>query len=132
MTKIKERFTLRKLLNILVQATILYAIYFIGVFIERTFHLPVPGSVIGMILLFILLLSNIVRPAWIENGAGFFTSHLTLFFIPATVGIVNYLNLFTGKGFLLILITILSTAFVMLSSSMVSQWLIGRKEKKYD
>jgi len=120
---------LRKLLNLIVHAAVLYGIYWIGTFIEEIFLLPIPGSVIGLILLFTLLVTNILKPVWIEEGANFFTRHLTLFFIPATVGIINYLDLFTGKGFLLVLITIGSTMLVLITSSVFSQWLIKKGEK---
>lgn len=123
---------MRKSLVIICQAAILCLIYIAGTFIVETFQLPIPGSVIGMIILFILLLTNIIKPLWIQEGANFFISNLNLFFIPATVGIMNYLDFFAGKGFLLVLITIISTFLVILSSGAVSQWLISRKEKKYD
>jgi len=119
-------------LKIIIHIGILYGIYWIGTWIERIFHLPVPGSVIGMILLFLLLQTNIIKLSWIREGTDFFIKHLTLFFIPATVGIINYLELFIGKGFLLVVITIISTVLVMAGSGLISQWLIRRKEWKHD
>ncbi len=67
---------------------------------------------------------------WIEKGAKFFVAHLTLFFIPATVGILNYFDVFSGKGFLLIIIVLISTVLVMGGSGLISQWMIRRKELK--
>lgn len=120
---------MRKWFMIAIQAILLYGIYWVGTFLEQVLHLPIPGSVIGMILLFILLVTNRIKPVWIQEGSTFFISHLTLFFIPATVGIINYLELFAGKGFLLVLITIGSTLLVMVSSSAFSQWLIRKGEE---
>jgi len=85
-----------------------------------------------MIILFLLLVTNMIKLSWIEAGANFFIKHLTLFFIPITVGIINYLELFTGKGFLLVVITLISTALVIAGSSLVSQWLLRRKELEHD
>lgn len=123
---------MKTFLKIIIHIGILYGIYWIGTWIERIFHLPVPGSVIGMILLFLLLQTNIIKLSWIREGTDFFIKHLTLFFIPATVGIINYLELFIGKGFLLVVITIISTVLVMAGSCLISQWLIRRKEWKHD
>lgn len=123
---------MKTFLKIIIHIGILYGIYWIGTWIERIFHLPVPGSVIGMILLFLLLQTNIIKLSWIREGTDFFIKHLTLFFIPATVGIINYLELFIGKGFLLVVITIISTVLVMAGSGLISQWLIRRKEWKHD
>ncbi|WP_342748219.1 CidA/LrgA family holin-like protein [Virgibacillus ndiopensis] len=114
----------------IIQIAILYGLYIIGSWIQHSLHLFIPGSVIGLILLFILLSTNVVNMKWIEKGAKFFVAHLTLFFIPATVGILNYFDVFSGKGFLLIIIVLISTVLVMGGSGLISQWMIRRKELK--
>lgn len=121
-----------KTINIMIQIVILYGIYLLGNWIQVAFHLFVPGSVIGMVILFILLLTNVVKLTWIEAGSKLIINHLTLFFIPATVGIINYFGLFKGNGFFLVLIVLLSTALVMAGSGIVSQWFIKRKEVNHD
>lgn len=121
-----------KVWKIIIQIAFLYGIYLIGQWIQEVLNLFVPGSVIGLIILFILLSTNVVKEVWIENGAGFFVKHLTLFYIPATVGIINYFGVFSGKGFLLIIIVLVSTILVMAGSGLVSQWIIRRKELKHD
>lgn len=85
-----------------------------------------------MIILFLLLAANVIKPDWIEEGARFMVDHLVLFFIPATVGIINFFDLFAGKGFLLIFIVLFSTVLVMSSSGVTSQWLMARKEGNHD
>ena len=121
-----------KLGKIITHIAVLYGIFLIGNWIQLTFHLIIPGSVIGMILLFILLYTNSIKVSWIEDGTRLFVSHLTLFFIPATVGIVNYLQLFTGEGILLIIIVLISTALVMGISGVVSQWFVRKKEMHHE
>ena len=111
---------------------ILYGIYLIGNWIQVALNLFIPGSVIGMVLLFIFLMTNIIKVTWIEEGSKLIINHLTLFFIPATVGVMNYFELFKGNGFLLVLIALLSTALVMALSGVVSQWLMRRKEVPHD
>src|SRR5699024_8655822 len=64
------------------------------------------GSVIGMVLLFVLLMTNSLNVRWIEEGTQFMIRHLNLFFIPATVGIMDYFHVFAGKGILLIFIVL--------------------------
>jgi len=66
---------------------------------------------------------------WIEDGAVFFNNNLPLFFIPATVGIIDYFYLFSGKGFLLIIIVLVSTALVMSVSGLVSQKVAREKRR---
>lgn len=121
-----------KFVKIIIHIAILYGLFLIGNWIQHTFHLVIPGSVIGMILLFILLITNCMKLSWIEDGTKLFVNHLTLFFIPATVGIVNYLQLFSGKGLLLIIIVLISTGLVMGISGNISQWLVSKKELNHE
>ena len=107
---------------------ILYSFYLLGNWIQFSLNLFIPGSVIGMILLFLLLLIKGVKITWIEEGATFLINKLPLFFIPATVGIIDYFSLFSGKGFLLIIIVLVSTAMVMSVSGRVSQRLARKRE----
>lgn len=111
---------LKRFLTVIIQISILFCIYYIGVFIQDLFQLFIPGSVIGLILMFLLLTTGLLKSKWIESGARFMIEHLVLFFIPATVGILNYYKLFAGKGIFLILITIVSTLCVMIVSGYVS------------
>lgn len=120
-------------MKIVIQIGILYVLFQIGNWIQDFFHLMIPGSVIGMILLFFLLVFNIIKVSWIEAGAKLLIKHLTLFFIPVTVGIMEYFDLFKGKGFVLIIIVLVSTLMVMTTSGYLSQWLVlRRKEVDHD
>src|SRR5699024_814899 len=106
---------------------ILYLFNIVGTGIKDFLNLSVPGSVIGLLLLFILLISNVVKVEWVEEGARFFVNNLVFFFIPATVGVMNYFDLFKGKGILLIVIVLISTVLIMGTSGLVSQSLAKDK-----
>ena len=81
-----------------IQIGVLYMLYIFGSIIQQLLHIPIPGSMIGMLLLFLLLMTGMVKEEWISRGANMLLSHLTLLFIPATVGIIDYVELFLGKG----------------------------------
>src|SRR5690625_3068581 len=87
------------------QITMLYGFYYIGKWLQHLLDLSIPGSIIGMILLFLLLSLKIVPVKTIEKGAHFLNLYLPVFFIPATVGVMDYFHVFRGKGVLLIVIT---------------------------
>jgi len=123
---------LLKLSKILLHIIFLYCIYLLGNWIVEIFNLIIPGSVLGMIILFVLLLTNVIKVTWIEEGTKFVVDNLAFFFIPATVGIINYFDLFVGKGMFLILIVLFSTTLVIITSGLTSQWIMCRKERKHD
>lgn len=51
-------------------------------------HLPIPGPVAGMLLLFIALLASPRLHALVEPAGSELLKHLSLLFVPAGVGIV--------------------------------------------
>ncbi|WP_458122256.1 CidA/LrgA family protein [Paenibacillus sp. Z6-24] len=114
-----------KFVKIIVQIMLLYVIYLAGSYLQEWLSLPIPGSIIGLLLLFIMLLCRVIPVSWIESGSTIILFYLPLFFIPATVGVMNHLDLFAGKGLLLVVVVIISTILTIAVAGHVSQWLAG-------
>ena len=95
------------------ESILLLSIYFAGEIISKLLNLPIPGNIIGMILLFVLLTSNIIKVEKVENLANFFLDHLAFFFIPASVGLMTSFVSLKGNIFKIILLCILTTIIVM-------------------
>lgn len=53
-------------------------------------HLPLPGSVVGMALLWLALSVGLVKLHWISDAADGLLGILGLLFVPATVGFIQY------------------------------------------
>jgi holin-like protein len=121
-----------KLVKIVIQIGILSVFYLMGLGIQQLFHLFIPGSIIGMLLLFLALLTKFVKEEWIDKGANLIISHFPLLFIPVTVGFMNYFHVFTGKGLLLIPIGLCITIIVIITSGLTSQHIAKRRMKKYE
>ncbi len=113
----------KKIIEFIIQIGVLYLFFMLGRLIKSVFNLMIPASILGMLLLFTALTLGVVKLSWIEKGAEFMMRHLVFFFIPPTVGVMNYFDLFAGKGILLILIPVLSTFLVMLVSGHLAQLL---------
>ncbi|CAM3238591.1 CidA/LrgA family protein [Filibacter tadaridae] len=112
------------------QVLILYGFFLVGGWLQSGLHIPLPGSILGLLLLWAALSLKVVSLKWVESGAYLFLSVLPVFFLPATVGVMNYGHVFTGKGFFLIPITIGSTFMTMWIASFVSQAIARRTEKR--
>lgn len=121
----------KEILTIL-QLGILYGIYSIGMLIQSFFDLAIPGSIIGMLLLFLLLNLKVAKEKWLSLGAQFLLSRLPLLFLPATVGVMNYFPFFKGKGLLSVAIVLVSTFLVMIISARVADFISTRSDKKKD
>ncbi|MFJ7950980.1 CidA/LrgA family protein [Lysinibacillus sp. NPDC096418] len=116
-----------KIIRIIVQVGILNIFYYIGVGIVSLLHLPFPASIVGLLLLALSLQFKIIKVEYIQDGAGFLIGVLTLFFIPATVGVIDYPQLWTSTGLLVMLAVTVSTLIAIYVTGSISQ-VIERKE----
>ncbi|THF70445.1 CidA/LrgA family protein [Deinococcus sp. Arct2-2] len=64
----------------------------LGEGLMRLLHWPLPGSVVGMVLLLLSLGLRVVRLHWIEPAADGLLGILGLLFVPATVGAIQFLG----------------------------------------
>lgn len=110
-----------KIFIITTQIIFLYIISLVGNLISNGLKLPIPGSIIGLVLLFSCLYFNIIPKTYIKEGAGFILVILPLFFIPSTVGVIQYPELLSLKGAILIGIVIVSTIITMIIAGRLSQ-----------
>lgn len=111
----------RKVSLIIVQIILIWGFLLVGTWISDTFHWKIPGSIIGLVLLFICLKTHIIQLKWVDAGAGFLTGELLLFFVPAAVGVIQYDEVFGIIGIKLICVIILSTIIVMATTGFVSE-----------
>ena len=77
---------------------ILLLCQFAGEAVARMLHLPVPGSVLGMLLLFAVLVLRRRVPADLEQASQAVLRPLTLYFVPASVGIMTMGPLLREEG----------------------------------
>jgi putative effector of murein hydrolase LrgA (UPF0299 family) len=105
----------------------------------RALGLPLPGPVIGLVLLLILLLAR-DRMRWlavgplrqdgVENASKGMLAHLSLLFVPAGVGVVQQLDMIATHGIAIalvlagsVLITLLATvATFIVTARLLSMW----------
>ena len=59
---------------------------------EMYFHLPVPGSVLGMFLLLVALIANDRLASWVRPISLVLISYLAVLFVPAGVGIMLHID----------------------------------------
>ena len=94
--------------------SLILAFQVIGELISRFTGIPVPGPVIGMIL---MLFSFFLKDDLIDRirpTAGGLLSNLSLLFVPAGVGIIQYGDLFIEEGLGIAAVLVLSTLIAML------------------
>lgn len=117
-------------MNRLTQFGMILVILLIGQGIQIYFNLPIPSTVIGMIILLLLLIFKLLKLSMVEKASEALLNNLSLLFVPAGVAIMNELELFRGKLFQLTLTILISTIVVMLVTGYTVQILINLKESR--
>lgn len=119
-----------QVIRVIAQIGILTVYYLIGDFIVKATGLIIPGSIIGLVLLWLSLYLKILPVKFIQDGVSFLLAFLTLFFIPSTVAVINYPELLTKTGVLLMLAVIMSTIFTLVVTGKISQYIEKRENRQ--
>lgn len=111
------------------EALIILSIYLLGEIISKGLGLPVPGNIIGMIILLILLCSNIINVEKVETISSFFLDHLAFFFIPAGVGLITSFDIIKSSLIEILFICVLATSIVITVTGLIVQYLVKKSNK---
>ena len=119
----------RIIMKYLKQFLIILVISLIGELLNKLLPLPVPASIYGMVILFIGLLSGVIKLSSVKEGGSFLIEIMPVMFIPAGVGLMSsWLNL---KPIIIpvCIITVAAIFTVMIVSGHVTQFIVKRTKK---
>ena len=109
---------------------IILLFYAAGEFIGTLTGGLIPGSVIGMILLFAALCGKVVKPETVRPVARFLTDNMGLFFLPAGVGIVNAMDILSQSWQAVLTACAVSTVAVIVTVACTQEWLESRSRRR--
>lgn len=114
------------------ESIIIFGIYLIGVFLAEILPLPIPGNVLGLLILFILLCTKIIKVEQIKTVSDFFLDHLAFFFIPAGVGLISSFGIIKEIWAKLLLVCVITTFITMAATGKIVEWVANRMERRGD
>lgn len=112
------------------QIGIIWGMTMAGEFLNFLLPSPVPAGVYGLFLLLGALLTGVVKIESVEATGNFLMDIMSMMFIPATVGLVEYAQ---QIGEILVPYTVIiacSTVAVMAATGRLAQVMIERQERK--
>ena len=112
------------------QFALIALITFLGEILNLLLPLPVPASIYGMILLFVCLMTGLVKLPQIEETADLLLGVMPIFFISPTVSIMSSIGMIKDDLFGVLLTCIVSTIVVMAVTGWVAQLVMKRSEKE--
>jgi holin-like protein len=123
----------KRIVKGIVQVVILIVFALAGNFLAQILHVEIPGSILGLALLFLLLHFKLIRVEWVELGASWLLAEMLLFFIPPAVGIIQYTDVLARMGLGIIFVIIFSTLLVMICTGLSAErFYHRRKENRHE
>lgn len=99
-----------------------------GEALVRLTGMPVPGPVVGMMLLFAALLVHQPLPAAISAAADGLAQHLSLLFVPVGVGVMLHLDRVASEWLPIVAALLVSTVLALAATAWTFQRLARRGE----
>ena len=106
------------------QFLIILLISFLGEVIGYVVPLPIPGSIYGMIILFLGLVTGIIKLESVREAGKFLIEIMPVMFIPAGVGLMKSWGVLSDILLPAILITVITIITVIVATGWVSQIII--------
>ena len=100
----------------------LLALQSIGELLARALNLPLPGPVLGMLLLLVALRWPLVKSD-VAVCADFLLAHLSLLFVPVGVGVMTHIGLVTQYGLQMLAVVVVSTLLGLAVTALTLKWL---------
>ena len=100
-------------LQVPVQVLLYAALFVFAEYLVRWLHLPLPANLVGMVLMFSLILCRFIPLSWVRAGSRWLLAEMLLFFVPAVVAVVNYVQLLMVDGWRIFAVIALSTLMVL-------------------
>lgn len=106
---------------------LIYLCLFAGNAISSLSPLTIPGSIIGMLILFGLLSTQILPFKWVKPGCNILIRYMALLFVPIGVGVMNYYAQLRTQFGPLVVSCLVSTLVVLLVVAYCSHYIHGER-----
>lgn len=117
-------------MKILTQIGIVLGICFLGEIISSVLPFTFPSSVISMIILFIFLITKILKTEHIKEKSDFLLKNMAFFFIPAGVGIMSNFEFIKNSIFQILIICLITTVLTFASTAFTVKAVLKFQEKR--
>jgi len=116
-------------LKYLKQMLVILAFTFVGEGLAAWIPLPVPAAIYGFVLLFLALCTGFLKPAHIDETAGFLIGIMGILYVAPAVNILAYYDVIALQLVPVCVIVLTSTVVVFAVAGVVTQWLRRRGAK---
>jgi len=116
-------------MKMMYQIGILFGVCLLGQAISVFLPISFPGSVLSMIILFLLLFFRVIKVDHIRQKADFLLKNMSFFFIPAGIGILSSFDLIRSSILPLITVIIVTTVLTFGATALTVQGVIALQDR---
>ena len=116
-------------MKMMYQIGLLFGVCLLGQAISAFLPIPFPGTVLSMIILFILLFFQVVKVDHIKQKADFLLKNMSFFFIPAGIGILSSFDLIRSSILPLLTVVVLTTILTFGATALTVQGVISLQDR---
>ena len=109
------------------QLLIILAFSLAGELLQTVIPLPIPAAIYGFILLFLALLTGLLKPRHIDKTAAFLISIMPVLFVAPAVNLISYFDVIAPQLVPIAVIVVVSTVLVLGVSGLVTQALLKKE-----
>ncbi|WP_312454251.1 CidA/LrgA family protein [Pseudescherichia sp.] len=107
---------------------LIYACLYAGIAISALLPITIPGSIIGMLIMFFLLALQILPAKWVNPGCYVLIRYMALLFVPIGVGVMQYYDVLRAQFGPVVVSCAISTLVVFLVVSWSSHLVHGERK----
>ena len=119
-------------MKLIKQFSIIFLIYSVSYILSKSLKLPIPGNVIGMLILFLLLVFGIIKESHIDEASNILIKNMSLLFVPATLAIVDEYKYIKDEIIPFLIICIFFVVVIMAATGLSAQFfenIVNKKRK---
>jgi len=102
---------------------------FLGELLGYIIPLPIAGSIYGLVLLFIALVTGVVKLSWVSDVADWLHRVMPLFFVAPAVAIIDIWSDISDVWWKLVLLLVIAYVVTMVATGVTADRLIGRRKR---
>lgn len=106
------------------QFMIIMGVSFLGEMLHSLLPLPVPASIYGLLILFMLLMTGFLKLEQIEETSEFFLAIMPLLFLSPSVSLITVMDKVMGAFVPIVGTIVISTIITTVVTGMVTQWVM--------
>ncbi|RPH30598.1 hypothetical protein EHN07_01930 [Buttiauxella warmboldiae] len=107
---------------------LVYICLYAGIAVASLLPITIPGSIIGMLMLFILLSLQILPAKWVKPGCHLLIRYMALLFVPIGVGVMQYVDVIKQQFGPVVVSCFISTLVVLVVVSWSSHLVHGERK----